>query len=386
MLTPTMLRPACVLLCALFLSAAIPPALAAEAPDDAPAPASDVASPALVAGAPRPAGQFAFGTHLIAVDHAAWARQNGFDLMWAYVAWQEVEPARGDFLFKHKDRWGGTFPNALTNVVTAAREAGMHVVLRLDEVPSWAGGNPAHLDPADLEAYVYEVVGYSHGTIQYVEVFNEQNLPYEWGGAPDPASYARLLAAAYRGVKRADPSVQVISAAVSQRTGGLGGTMEDVDWLDGLYRAGAAASFDLLGMHAYLGSFAPESDPLTCSPMCFRDVELYRAVMERNGDAAKGAFITEIGVLEQTSVDLGPYSWMELPPDTRGDYLVRALQIANANYRWMRGAMVFNFDYATASWTPAMSEKYWFSLLNANGTPRVALQKFQQARTNGTLP
>ena len=202
-----MLRTLSALLSALVLSVSVPPALAAEAPT----------------------GAFVYGTHLSAVDHAAWARQNGFGFMWAYVPWQEIEPSRGDFLFKHKDRWGGTFPNALTNVVTGARDAGMHVVLRLDEVPAWAGGNPAHLDPADLETYLNEVIRYSRGTIQYVEVFNEQNLPYEWGGPPDPAAYARLLAAAYRGVKNADASVQVISAAVSQRTGGLGGTMEDVD-------------------------------------------------------------------------------------------------------------------------------------------------------------
>jgi hypothetical protein len=261
----------------------------------------------------------------------------------------------------------------------------MKVILRLDEVPAWAGGSPAHLDPGDLEAYVYEVVRYGSGTIQYVEVFNEQNLPYEWGGTPDPAAYTRLLAAAYRGVKRANPSVQVISAAVSQKTGGLGGSMEDVDWLNGLYRAGARGSFDLLGMHAYLGNFAPETDPSTCSPMCFRDVERFRAVMEQNGDAGKPAFITEVGALEQTSTDLGPFNWMELPSATRADYLVRALQMANGNYPWIAGAMVFNFDYATVPWEPSTTEKYWFSLLDQSGRERPALTAIKQARHDGRL-
>ena len=77
----------------------------------------------------------------------------------------------------------------------------------------------------------------------------------------DPAAYARILAGAYRGAKRADPYVTVVSAAPSQRTGGLGGTMEDIDWLNGLYDAGAAASFDALGVHAYLGNFDPTTDP-----------------------------------------------------------------------------------------------------------------------------
>jgi polysaccharide biosynthesis protein PslG len=343
----------------------------------------------LTIAAPRAAGQFVYGTHIGALDHAPIAAKDGFKLMWAYVPWEQVEPERGTFLFRKQDKWGKPQPNALTNVVSAAADAGMKLILRLDEVPGWAGGDPAHLDPADLEAYLYQTVLYGRGTIQYVEVFNEVNLPYEWGGPPDPAAYARLLAAAYRGVKRADPNVAVVSAAASQRTGGVNGTMEDVDWLNGLYQAGAATSFDLLGMHAYLGSFAPETDPATCSPMCFRDVERFRSVMVQNGDPSKQAFITEMGVLATATTDLGPYAWMELPADTRGDYLVQALQMANGNYPWIRGAMLFNFDYATVPWNPQTSEKYWFSLTtnSLNGpveTP--ALQRFKQARSSGALP
>jgi Cellulase (glycosyl hydrolase family 5) len=338
-----------------------------------------------VAG-PRAAGDFVYGTHLSAIDHAALARSDGFRLMWAYVPWQQVEPQRGDFLFRKQDRWGKPVANALTNVISAAADSGMKVILRIDEVPAWAGGDPAHLDPSDLEAYLYEAVRYGKGTIQYVEVFNEQNLPFEWGGAPDPYAYARLLTAAYHGVKRADPNVAVISAAPSQRTGGIGGSMEDVDWLNGLYQANAAGSFDLLGMHAYLGNFAPETDPGTCSPMCFRDVERFRDVMVRNGDSDKQAFITEMGALAQTANDLGPYAWMELPASDRADYLVRALQMANGNYRWIRGAMLFNFDYTTVPWNSQASEKYWFSLLQSNGASTPALDAIAAARRDGRLP
>jgi hypothetical protein len=368
-----MRRAVSAILCSAFVFINSPFAIHAEAPADA------------TIAAARPSGEFVYGTHVSGIDHAAMARQDGFGLMWAYVPWQQVEPNRGDFLFRKQDKWGKPLPNALTNVVSAAADANMKLILRVDEVPGWAGGKPANLDPADLEAYLYEAVRYGSGTIQYVEVLNEPNLPYEWGAAPDPAAYARLLAAANRGVKRANPYVQVISAAVSQRTGGRGGTMEDVDFLDGLYKAGARGSFDLLGMHAYLGNFAPETDPSTCSPMCFRDVERFRDVMVRHGDADKQAFLTEVGALEQTSVDLGPYDWMELPSDVRGDYLVRALQMANANYRWIRGAVVFNYDYAMAPWNPSTGEKYWFSLRQSNGQPTAALDRLTAARRDGRL-
>jgi hypothetical protein len=329
---------------------------------------------------------FAYGAIVHTLDDAHFAREAGFTVISAYVAWAAVEPNRGDYIFEQTDRWGRTQPNDLTNVLQAARANGLRVGLRLDAPPDWAGGAVYRLNPADVDDYVYHVVRYAGATIAYIEVFNELNLPLEWGTSPvDPAAYAPILAGAYRGAKRANPTVTVVSGAPSQRTGGLGGTMEDVDWLSGLYAAGGGRFFDALGVHAYLGSFDPETDP-SCTPLCFRDLELYRAVMELNGDTAKRGLITEMGSLEQATVDLGPYAWMELPTDTRADYLVQALRKANADYPWLVGATVFNLDYASSGALPSTSERFWFSLLNPDLSPRQAYVRFQQARASGALP
>jgi hypothetical protein len=328
---------------------------------------------------------FSYGTILTALDNAPLARDGGFTLLSAYVAWRAVEPSRGQYIFDQHDQWGRTAANDLTNVLNAARANGLKVGLRLDAPPDWAAGAVYKLDPADVEDYVYHAVRHAAGTIAYVEVFNEMNLPLEWGTSPvDPAAYARILAGAYRGAKRADPTVTVVSAAPSQRTGGLGGTMEDVDWLNGLYDAGGGASFDALGVHAYLGNFDPTTDP-SCTPMCFRNIELYHAVAAQHADPDKPALITEFGTLEQTSLDLGPYAWMELPSDARADYLVQALRMAATQYPWLLGATVFNLDYAANTSLPK-SERTWFSLLNPDRTPRLAFQKIQQARASGYLP
>jgi hypothetical protein len=329
---------------------------------------------------------FAYATILNALDDAPLARTAGFNVISAYVAWSAVEPSRGTFVFEQHNQWGQTAANDLTNVITAARASNLKVGLRLDAPPAWAGPTVSALDPADVEDYVYHLVKYAAGSLAYVEVFNEMNLPVEWGTTPvDPATYARLLAGAYRGARRADPSVTVVSAAPSQRTGGLGGTMEDTDWLEGLYAAGGAASFDALGMHAYLGNFDPSTDP-SCSPMCFRDIELYRAVMVQHGDTARPALITEMGSLEQTSVYLGQYTWMELPTNQRADYLVSALHLASTQYPWLIGATVFNLDYAATYNLPNTSERYWFGLLNPDRSPRLAYTRIQQARASGYLP
>src|SRR4029453_3587532 len=146
----------------------------------------------------------------------------------------------------------------------------------LIDPPDWAGGSPARVSPADLEDYAYHVVRYAQGALAYFELFNEQNLQSEWGGPPDPAAYARLMAAAYRGAKRADPAIPVVNGGPAQRTGGRGGRpgecggggLGDVEWLAGFLRAGGAGSIDALGVHAYLGSFDPSADA-ACTPLCF---------------------------------------------------------------------------------------------------------------------
>jgi polysaccharide biosynthesis protein PslG len=360
-------------------------------PPVAPDPVLPAPVPAVVAPAPaplppaQPRAGFKYGTILNVLKDAPLAHDAGFGVMMAYVNWAQVEPSRGQYLFEQKDRWGQPVANDLTNVINAAKANNMKLALRLDNPPGWAGSSVSRINPADLEDYLYHVAKYARGSLAYVEVFNEMNLPGEWGGSPDPAAYARVLEGAYGGAHRGDPNVIVVSAAPSQRTGGLGGTMEDVDWLEGLYAAGGNNFFDAMGMHAYLGNFDPATDP-SCTPMCFRDIELYRGVMERHGDSGKAAYITEMGTLEATATDLGAYEWMETPADKRAENLVNALRMANANYPWIIGATVFNLDYAASGTLPSTSERVWFSLLNADRSPRQAYTAIKQARANSYLP
>jgi hypothetical protein len=120
------------LLCALFVCVNSPLPTHADGEVDA---AVAAAPETFAIAAPRTAGEFVYGSHLSAIDHAALARSDGFRLMWGYVPWQQVEPNRGDYLFRKQDKWGKPLPNALSNVVSAAADGGMKLVLRIDEVP-----------------------------------------------------------------------------------------------------------------------------------------------------------------------------------------------------------------------------------------------------------
>ena len=364
-----------VVVCGLAL-ASLSPAAAQTGPDG-----SDQAGAPPDAG-PTPRPGFPYGVLVADIGSAPRAQAAGFRVLASTVSWSRTEPKRGQYPFEQKDQYGRTAANDVTNLINAASGNGMKFGFRLIDPPAWAGGSPARVNPADLEDYAFHVVQYAHGSLAYFELFNEQNLVSEWGGPPDPAAYARLIAAAYRGVKRADPSIPVVNAGPSQRTGGRDGSIEDVDWLDGFLAAGGASSVDALGVHAYLGAFDPGTDP-SCQPLCFREVEQFRAVMDRYGDA-QPMYITEFGALENTSTGLGQFDWMKLPSDERAAFLVKALEMADT-YPWMAGATLFNLDYAAAG-RPPTSEQFWFSLLDESRSPRPAYTRIAQARSSGDLP
>jgi hypothetical protein len=369
------------LLAAALLLSSLGPAAAQSGPADAAAPADQDGSTSADAGASgRP--PFPYGVFVADLADASRAQAAGFRAMASTVSWSRTEPSRGQYPFEQKDQYGRTAANDITNLLNAASSNGLKLGFRLIDPPAWAGGAPARVNPADLEDYAFHVVRYAHASLAYFELFNEQNLAGEWGGPPDPAGYARLIAAAARGVKRADPSLPVVNAGPSQRTGGRDGSLEDVDWLDGFLQAGGASSVDALGVHAYLGSFDPATDP-SCQPLCFREVEQFRAVMDRHADS-QPMYITEFGALETSSVGLGQFDWMKLAPDQRAAYLVKAFQLAQG-YPWMAGATLFNLDYAAAG-RPAASEQFWFSLLDQNRAGRQAYDRISQARASGELP
>jgi hypothetical protein len=118
------------------------------------------------------------------------------------------------------------------------------------------------------------------------QIWNEQNSPSFYTPTPDPASYARVLAAAEKAIHRRDPEADVV-------LGGMFGTplkgelpaYTAWDFLDRLYEIeGAEDTFDGIGAHPYAAKLAKAES----------QVELMRDSVERAGDDA-GIWITEIG-------------------------------------------------------------------------------------------
>ncbi len=303
------------------------------------------------------------------------AREAGFTHAKMVLYWPRLEPSAGQYL------WQETKENDLDNVMKAAGAEGLPLVLRIDEVPGWAGGSPASADLAAVERFYAELARYGQGRVIGYEILNEPNLPFEWGGPPDPAAYTRFLGAAYRGVKAGDAGALVIGGGPSPNTGGYGGTIEDLDFLDGMYAAGARGSFDILGIHNYGGNVEPERDPAECG-ICFRRAELYRNLMVRRGDAATPVWATEYGWLMDPGRYVGQYDWMKVSPEQQADYLVRSYRYAARNWPWLTGGLLSNLDASTSPYHTGPEDGLpWFAILNPDHSTRPAYEAFKWMRS-----
>jgi hypothetical protein len=305
------------------------------------------------------------------------ARRAGFTHAYVVVNWGNLQPGWGRFA------WETGQPNDLDNFLRGARAHGLRLVVRLSKPHDWPGAL-SDLDPATFERFAAGVAARARGVGVAYEVLNEPNLQFEWGGPPDPAAYARLLAAAARGIRRGDPQAVVLSAGLAPYTGNQPGTIEDVDFLRAMYTAGARGSFDALGIHPYGGTASPDGGDPECG-ICFRRAERYRQVMVEAADAATPAWITELGYLHTTGTPLGPYEWLKVSPQQQATYLATAFQYAYNTWPWLSGIVVFNLDFATVPWNPATSGAYWFGLLNPDRSPRPAYTALRDMPKPGAL-
>jgi hypothetical protein len=187
-------------------------------------------------------------------------------------------------------------------VVRAATSRGLRVLAGVLYTPEWArpGTPDSAYPPADLATYATfcraAAAHYAPLGVKHWEIWNEPNISF-WKPEPDPARYAQMLRLAYPAIKQADPQAFVISAGLSPY-GGYGNTapglMNPLTFLERMYAAGAAGSFDALGWHPYNfgGLFF---HPMSAWSQLSETQPSARSLMTANGDGAKQIWGTEFG-------------------------------------------------------------------------------------------
>jgi hypothetical protein len=365
---------------------AAPGATAAPKPTDTPEPTKVPTAPK-----PMPAVSFAYG---IQVDPSGSSTEiighlNTLGVKWVkfQLPWKEVEPTKGIYNWGEWDR-----------LIVAYRKAGFNILVSVVKSPDWARpantdlsqeGPPA--DPATYARFVGEMSSRYKGGIQAVEVWNEQNLAREGGGAPmPPASYIALLSAAYKAIKAADSSIIVVSGAPTPAGDVPNAAIDDISYLNAMYAAGLKNVSNAIGVHPSgyncpaTADWQTVTDPSAAfrgpfdnrhHSWCFRGtMEGYRNVLVANGDGSKLLWPTEFG----WAVSSTPQAGYEYAADnTRAEqaqWIGEAYQQAK-QWGWVGPMFLWNLNYAV---TRPGSEQAAFSILMPEG-PSPAYQTIANA-------
>jgi hypothetical protein len=309
-------------------------------------------------------------------------KEAGFRWFKQSIEWRYVEPhVKGQLEFNEPDR-----------LLELSTGLGLKMLARVDNQPVWARSDKIFPDSGppdknqDYADFLNALAKRYKGKIHAYEIWNEPNLAREWANQPpNPVQYTALLKAAYQAIKAEDPKALVISAGLAPTTASGAIAMPDIDFIKGMYKAGAAKYFDLLGAHGAGYKAPPDASPddVAKDPQlnhgegaagriyCFRHVEDVRQVMVANGDSAKQVALLEFGWTTDNRSD-SPYYWHAVTEQQQADYLVGAYGWAKAHWQPWIGVMSAIY-ISDPNWTPNDEEYYW-SITRPDGTARPAYQ------------
>lgn len=297
-------------------------------------------------------------------------REMGASWVVEYFLWASHEPVRGIYDWSHADL-----------VVDHAVNQGLTVIARLGYVPEWARPartTPLYLDGAgydDFARFAAAFVTHFRGRVRYIVIWNEPNLSQEWGyRLPDPAGYAELLRQTATAVRAANPDVTILAGALAPTLAPAGSEwgMNDLDFLQAMYDAGAAPAFDALSVHAYGWRFPPD-EPASPDALNLARVELLREIMVRNGDENKPVLITEGGWNDH------PRWTKAVRPAERAAYTVAAYQKALAEWPWVQALCIWAFRYPA----PTATYQDYFTFVGNDFEPKpiyLAVQAYATGR------
>ncbi len=276
-------------------------------------------------------------------------REMGAPWIVEYFPWGYIENNEGEYEWGHADA-----------VIEHARRQGLTVIARLGFVPNWArpkDSTVSYLGEAHYTYFAKFVRAFAEhfkGRVQYLVIWNEPNVNFEWGYRPvDPEGYVKMLREVYPAAKEGNPDVKVLAGALAPTLAPPGSTdaMSDLEYLQKMYDAGARDYFDVLAIHAY-GWKSPADEPPSANRVNFRRAELLREIMVKNGDAAKHAMITEGGWNDH------PRWTKAVRPAERIADTLRAYQLA-LTWDWLDACALWAFRYPA----PAQTYQDYFTFV-----------------------
>jgi hypothetical protein len=184
------------------------------------------------------------------------------------INWAFVEPSRGDYVWGPVDSMMARLARGRMRPMPLVSGA-PHWAAPSGRAPTKGGGKRAwsRFVKAVVRRYGPRGSFWSERAklpgdpIRALQIWDEPNLPYYWGGPVSPRGYTKLLRASATAIRAVDPSVKVVLAGLGP---GLAKRTQVPSWkfLDRLYGAGAKPYFDVAADHPYAPGVAGMADQL----------------------------------------------------------------------------------------------------------------------------
>jgi hypothetical protein len=312
----------------------------------------------------------------------------GFHWLKQQIEWKNYEPSKGQYQWGEMDR-----------LVESCQAAGIKLLFSVVKAPKWARPGNADLsvegpptNPQDFADFLSAMAERYKGRVQAYEIWNEQNLHYEWGNEPlDAGRYVQLLAAAYRAIKAKDPGAVVVSGALTPCGDNPGKAIDDLRYLEQMYQAGLKNYCDAVGVHPSGYNVPPDADWQTWNDpsaafqgpsgnhhhsWVFRGtMEGARNVMVVYGDSSKRLWPTEFGWASTEGMGVGPNPGYDYAADNteteQAQFLVRAYQMAK-NWGWVGPMFCWNLNFWPIAGANSETAKFGIVRGDWSGRPAYA--------------
>ncbi len=308
------------------------PVLSADRPTPAP-PLEGMPPPVVPAGA---VGNFELGgqvNHVI--NDPGRMREAGMTWVKFQLAWAEDMDAR-----------------VAWNLVEQGRRHGFKVLLSIPGRTNY----PAEIN---IEKYLDFLRGVAYYGPDAIEVWNEQNIDYEWPrGQINGEYYTReMLAPAYNAIKEINPNIMVISGALAPTgaffaEGGCSATGSGCDdwlYLQQMAQAGAASYMDCVGVHYNAGATAPSATTGHPADPGYQHYSWYYGSMLQlyGGTFGRPVCFTELGYLSGEGLGNVPgrFGWAaDNSVAEQAAWLAESVQMSRQS-GLVRLLIVWNFDF-----------------------------------------
>jgi hypothetical protein len=290
--------------------------------------------------------------------------------------WRDIEVARGVYNWSVYDSY-----------MAATASHAIRVLPILFEPPRFRARIRAHgTDPprnyADIGAFGAAVArrygpngtfwkqnpGIFKLPITAYQIWNEPNLRVYWPTGQNAKQYAKLLKAARRGIRAADPQAEIVTAGLPDSR--LSKPKDVYQYVEAMLKAGAGRSFNTLAVNPYARN----------KTELLKKLRKFRGILNAHHDRRAKIWITELGWS-----DVGPPSPFRAGVAGQVRNITASIPaLVKARSKLKLRGIVY-YSWRDAAPYPPLFKDFWglhTGLLHRDGSAKPALAAFQSAIAN----